>query len=102
MMGSVACAIDIQVDINDTTNMRFATLRSLFDLANIVTRDKVKDMKIDFWTDDSRSDVVCSYSFQGWISRFHINSSGDANHTLSLSLVPSLTREQYHKIDMSN
>ena len=101
-MGSMACAIDIQVDINDTANMPFATLQSLFNLANIGTRDKIKDMKIDFWTDDSRSDVVCSYAFQGWISRYHINSSGEANHTLSLSLLPSLTPQQYHKIEMSN
>ena len=78
------------------------TLRSLFDLANIVTRDKIKDIKIDFWLDDSRTDVVCSCSFKGWISRFHINSSGDANHTLSLSLEPALNKDHFHKFDMGN
>lgn len=101
-MGSLAFAIDVHVDINDTQNMPFATLRSLFDLANTVTKDKIKDIKIEFWTDDSRTDVVCSYSFQGWISRYHINSSGEANHTLSLSLEPALMKDQHHKIDMSN
>ena len=102
MMGSLACAIDVRVDINDTVNMPFATLRSLYDLANVATRNKIKDIKLEFWVDDAKTDVVCSYAFQGWISRFHISSSGSANHTLSLSVEPALQKDQYHKIDMSN
>ncbi len=78
LMGTVSCAIDVHVDVNDNVNMPFSTRRSLVELANIVTRDKVKDITIEFWTDDSRTDVVCSYSFQGWISRFHISNSGAA------------------------
>ena len=102
LMGSLACAIDLQVDINDTVNMPFTTLRKLFEMANIVTRDKIRDIRIEFWLDENRTDVVCAYSFQGWISRFHINSSGEANHTLSLSLEPALMKDQYHKFDMTN
>ena len=102
MMGTVSCTIDVHVDVNDNVNMPFTTLRALFDLANIVTRDKAKDITIDFWMDDSKMDVICSYAFQGWISHFNINSSGDSNHMLALSLQPSLTQDQYHKIDMKN
>ena len=102
MMGSGQCTIDVQVDINDTLNMRFDTLRSLFDLSNLVTRDKIKSMKIEFWVDDSQTDVICSYSFEGWISRFHISSNGESNHTLHLSLEPALQKDQKHKIEMSN
>ena len=102
MMGSVQCAIDVRVDANDQVNLPFSTLRSLYDLANIATKDKIKDIKIEFWTDDTKSDVICTYVFQGWISRFHMSSSGEANHTLSLSLEPALQKDQYHKIDISN
>jgi hypothetical protein len=102
LMGSISCAIDVHVDVNDNVNIPFSTLRSLFDLANVVTRDKLKNIKIEFWIDDSRTDVVCSYSFQGWISRFNISNSGEANHVLSLSLEPALMKDQKHKIEMSN
>ena len=102
MMGSVTCVIDVHVDVNDTVNMPFTTLRALFDMANVVTRDKIKDVKIDFWLDDSRSDVVCSYAFQGWISHFNVSSSGEANHVLTMSLQPALAANQFMKLDMSN
>ncbi len=38
LMGTVSCAIDVHVDMNDNVNMPFSTLRSLVELANIVTR----------------------------------------------------------------
>jgi len=102
MMGAVSCAVDVHVDANDNVNLPFATLRSLFDLANIPTRDKIKDIKIEFWVDDSRTDVICSCAFRGWISHFNIGSSSGSNHLLTMSLQPALTSDHFHKIEMSN
>ena len=101
-MGSLLCSIDVHVDINDTINMPFATLQALFQLANIVTRDKIKNIKIEFWEDDSKNNVICAYTFQGWIHHFNVSSSGDANHTLALSLQPALDQNSFYRIDMGN
>ena len=38
--------------VNDT-NLPHSSLKKLFELANVVTRDKVKDIKIEFWKDDA-------------------------------------------------
>ncbi len=102
MMGSVQCAIEVTVDLHDTENMPYSILNKIYTLANGVTRDKVKDIKIAFWTDESQADAICTYSFQGWISQFSTGSGGGSNHTLNLSLQPMLQREQYIKVDMGN
>jgi hypothetical protein len=102
MMGTLNCAIEFHIDINDNVNMPFTTLKALFDMANIVTRDKIKDIKIEFWRDESHQDAVCVYSFRGWIHNFNISSSGDANHTLSLSVEPALGKQQFHEFSMTN
>src|SRR6266849_487473 len=70
MMGTFQPAIEVVVDIHDDKNLPYATLNKLFNLAKIVTREKIKDMKIEFWKDENRQDVICSYVIQGWISHF--------------------------------
>ncbi len=65
MMGSLMCTIDCTVDMHDTGNLPFATLQSLFQIASNVTRESVKDIKITFWTDESQTDAICTYSFRG-------------------------------------
>src|SRR4051794_29897018 len=69
-MGSLATNIRVWVDFHDDTNLPFGSLQKLFDLANVVTRDKIKDVKIEFWKDESKQDALGSYQFKGWISRF--------------------------------
>lgn len=49
IMGTLLCSIDFQIDINDTVNMPFDTLQALFKLANVTTKDKIVDIKIEFW-----------------------------------------------------
>lgn len=101
-MGSLLCSIDFQVDINDTGNMPYATLQTIFELANIATRDKIVDMKIEFWNDDGKTDVVCSYAFRGWISHHSISSTGSNNPMLSLSVHPELGTKQFFNLQMGN
>jgi hypothetical protein len=101
-MGSLSCGIDVVVDIHDNQNMPFATIRKLFDLANVVTRDKIKDVKIEYWQDEHQQDVICSYAFKGWISHWHTSSGGGSNHVLSLSLQPAINSQNFSDLRISN
>ena len=44
-MGSLQSDIRVWVDFHDDTNLPHASLKKLFDLSNVVTREKVKEMK---------------------------------------------------------
>ena len=102
MMGTLHTSIEVVVDIHDDKNMPFGTLRKLFDLAKVVTRDKIKDIKIEFWKDENRQDVICTYALTGWINHFQMHSAGGASHTLVMSIQPTLDPQSYPIIDMSN
>lgn len=112
-MGSLQTNIRAYVDFHDDQNMPYSTMNSLFSLANVVTKDKVKDVKLEFWKDDSHNDALCSYSFKGWISGFHTLNpyqsdaavkSGETgiNHVLVLDLEPSLNQQNFSEISLSN
>jgi len=94
--------IEVVVDIQDTANMPFSTLSKLFNLAKVVTNAQIKDIRIDFWKDEGREDVVCSYSLQGWISHFRTQSGADGNHTLTLTIQPIVDKQNAFVIDISN
>ena len=102
LMGSLMCSISATVDIHDTDNLSFANLQQLFTLANLVTRDKIKPIKIEYWTDDSQTDAICVYNFEGWISNFSTLSGAGSNHILSLSIQPTLTANNFVDVRMSN
>jgi|SRR5947209_17570768 len=117
-MGSLATGIKVWVDFHDADNLQFDTLKELFTLANIVTRDKIKEISIVFWRDDAQSDALCSFSFNGWISRFEVsNPMADSspqtttsttspvstvNHLLYLELEPALDQQNFTNIAISN
>jgi hypothetical protein len=116
-MGTLSTAIKVYADFHDDSNVSNATLQRLFQLANVVTRDKIVDMKIEYWKDDAKQDALCSYRFKGWISRFETGnplptSSPDGsvdsstystvNHLLTLELEPAMNQQNYKDISMSN
>lgn len=102
-MGSLSCGIDVVVDIHDNTNMPFSALKKLFELANVVTREKIKDIKIEYWDDEDRKDVICSYAFKGWISHWHTSSGGNtSSHLLSMSIQPALNSQNFSDLRISN
>jgi|SRR6266496_2651413 len=102
-MGSLSCGIDVVVDIHDNTNLPFATLKKLFEMANVVTKDKIKDIKIEYWQDDNKQDVICSYAFKGWISHWHTSSgNGAASHVLSMSIQPAINSQNFSELKISN
>lgn len=117
-MGSLSTSIRIWADFHDDTNLPNSALKKMFELANVVTRDKIKDVKIEYWKDDSHQDALASYSFKGWISRFETSnphalaSSADENehplppqginHLLVLDLEPALNQQNFNEIKLSN
>ena len=101
-MGRPTYSISCSVDVHDTKIMPFDTLKQLFDLTNAVTRDKVVDIKVEFWTDENQTDAVCTYTFRGWISAFHNTGGAGGNHMLNLTFTPELDSQQYVKIEIGN
>ena len=116
-MGTLSTAIKIYIDFHDDTNVPYPTLQRLFDLAHVVTRDKIVDMKIEYWKDDSKKDALCSYKFKGWISRFEtgnplptatpdggadLTSYSTVNHLLTLELEPAINQQNFKDITLGN
>ena len=113
-MGSLNTTIRAYVDFHDDTNLPFSTLTHLFYLANVVTRDKVKPIKLEFWKDDSHQDALAAYQFNGWISGYHTlnpyqsdeqlaneNHSG-VNHVLVLDIEPVMNQQNFSDITLTN
>ena len=119
-MGSLKTSIRVYADFHDDQNLPHAALKKMFDLANVVTRDKIVPVKIEYWKDDSHQDALCSYSFNGWIRRFetsnphptadferqgdenHPEPPSDLNHMLALDLEPALNQQNFSAIQLSN
>jgi len=101
-MATLTCAIDFAADLHDTTNVPFATVKKFFDLANVPTQDKIKDVKIEFWQDEHRKDAICTLSFKGWISSWGISAGGGTNHALSVSIQPALDQQNLHNLQLGN
>jgi hypothetical protein len=117
-MGSLRTSIRVWADFHDDTNLPHSALKKFFDLANVVTRDKIKDVKIEYWKDDAHQDALCSYNFKGWVSRFetsnphalapneidddHPAPPDGLNHILVLDLEPALNQANFKEITMSN
>jgi hypothetical protein len=71
-------------------------------LANIVTRDKIKDVKIEFWQDERQQDAICTYSFRGWISNWRTISGHGENHLQEISIQPAMDSKNYIELKMGN
>lgn len=100
LIGSQAFGIEVTVDMHDDENLPFDTMRKLFQLSNQITRDKIKDIKIEFWKDERQQDALSVFSFKGWISRFSVTSGH--NHTLTLHLQPALDAKQFVDLQHGN
>ena len=118
-MGSLQTSIRVFADLHDDRNLPHSAVKQFFNLANVVTLDKIKDIKIEFWKDDAHQDALASYGFKGWISRFetsnphelvssdngngeHPAAPSDINHLLVLDLEPALNQQNFKEIKFSN
>jgi hypothetical protein len=117
-MGSLKTDIRVFVDFHDDGNVPYSTLSKLFNMANVVTRDKIKDVKIEYWKDETKQDALASYTFKGWISRFEtqnptattaagsngtdLSSYSTINHLLILDIEPALDSNNFASVSLSN
>lgn len=111
-MGTLNTTIRAWVDFHDEQAVPNSTLKKLFELANSVDRDKIKEMKIEFWKDDKMQDALCSYKFKGWISRFETTNApvftdsdtsfSGINHLLVLDLEPALNQQHHKELSLGN
>ena len=60
----------VWIDAHDVKNFPFGTFQKLFDLANVPDDTKLKDMKIEYWVDDTKQNAVSTFKFKGWIKKF--------------------------------
>lgn len=102
VMGSLQCDISVTINMHDNKNVPFETLQGLFELAHMVTSDKISNIKIEYWVDEGREDAVCTYSFRGWISSWNTSSGGGSNHILTIGLQPALSKNQFVEFKMGN
>jgi hypothetical protein len=107
MMQTLNTAVQIRVDLHDTDNIKFQTLKKLFDLSNVATREKIKDLKVELWNDDSKNNVICSFKCKAWISPFRVsNVGGDAgatyNNYLDVEFTPVHNQANYQEITLGN
>ena len=109
-MGSLKTKIKVWADFHDDKNLPHAAVKKFFELANVVDRDKLKDIKIEFWKDDKHQDALCTYKFKGWISNFETSNppspqEGEGpgiNHLMVLDLEPVLNQANFSEIAISN
>lgn len=122
-MGSLSTKIRVWADLHDDQNLPFSTVQHFFNLANVVTRDKIKPVKIEFWKDDAQQDALISYSFNGWIRRYETSNPLDflpkaqptsvedmlsegappaLNHMLVMDIEPALNQQNFQDIKLGN
>jgi hypothetical protein len=124
LMGSLNTEVVVWADFHDTQNLPFSALQKFFNMANVVTRDKIKAMKIEYWKDESKQDALVSYTFNGWVQRFETLNPTDVtanlnldlnnndskfqgiapqlNHMLILGLQPAMNQQNFGSIAQSN
>jgi hypothetical protein len=108
--------VHVWVDLSDDQNFPFHSIKKMFDLANVPNRTKFKEMQIEYWKHDDMQDVICSYKFKGWISKFEVYNPvfglskhpvTDAfnsvyNSILHMELEPILSQGNYQEVMISN
>jgi hypothetical protein len=105
---TLTTSLQVRFDLHDKEAIPFDKIQKLFNLANVATRDKVKDVKIEYWDDDTKQNVICAFKFKGWISSFrtsNVNTDvGDTtfNHILDIRFTPVVNQANYKEVQISN
>ena len=88
VLHNLKTTVMVQVNLHDAVNLPFEKLKSLFERAKLPTGSNIVEMEVNFWSDDAGNELVCSYHFKGWISRFETFTTGGTNGVLALELCP--------------
>jgi hypothetical protein len=108
VMQTLTTTVQVRIDLHDDQNIPFQTIKKFFDLSNVATREKIKDLKLEFWKDDSKKDVICSFKCKAWISSFRVsNTGGDVggstyNNVLDIEFTPVHNQANYQEITLGN
>jgi hypothetical protein len=103
LMGRLDVQFHVSVNAHDDVNLPFGSLQELMSLALNQASDQIRDIKINYWKDESRNDVIASFSFEGWIYYARLEGTGQMNHRLDMILVPKvLSDSSYIKINITN
>jgi hypothetical protein len=101
ILQNLQTTVSVQVDLYDRENLKFDDLKALFDMAKLPTGANVKDVEIYFWADDTATNVVCSYHFKGWITRYETYTAPGSNGILALELCPIINQKTGANVDIS-
>jgi hypothetical protein len=108
VMGSIVTSVGFCVDLHDDKNFEFSKLKAMFDFANVATREKLKEFKVEYLKDDNPENVICSFKGIGWMSSFCASNVGDQNgarnhnHLLHCVIEPVINLENQNKITLGN
>jgi hypothetical protein len=99
----------VWINLNDEKNCPFDTIKKLFDLSTALSKkDRIKPVKLEFWSDLKQENPTVCYMFDAWISSFtttNVTSEGDDghyNHYLILNLTPDTTEGRFQTVKCSN
>jgi len=107
-MQTLTTAVNVRLDLHDDQNVKFATIKKFFDLSNVATREKIKELKLEMWKDDAKKDVICSFKCKAWISSFRASNVGADtggtvyNHVLDIEFTPVHNQANYQEIVLGN
>jgi hypothetical protein len=88
ILQNLQTTVTVQVDMYDKANLPFEKIKSLFELAKLPNGSNIREVDINFWSDDAGTDSICSYHFKGWITRFETYTAPGSNGILALELCP--------------
>jgi hypothetical protein len=112
-MGTQVTQISISVDMHDEDNLPFDKIQGLFDLANIVTSDKIQAVSIDFLRDENPDNVIVNFNLDGWIKLIQFSNhsptgvgsgevEGAINDRLYIEIEPRVNEMNYKEIKIGN
>ena len=96
--------------------LQYSALQKMFDAANVVTKDKIKDVAVEFWKDDTAQDALCSFKFKGWVRGLqmvnpvaplqqqaeNVQNDEGVNHLLIIDFHPAMDNQNVTNIQISN
>jgi hypothetical protein len=97
-MEGFSTSVHVRVNPENKQDISFDTIKKLFDLAKKTGEDRYKPMKVEFWKEGEDKQVLCCYTFTGWISSFRTSNVGSDigssayNHVFDLELTPLITK----------
>ena len=115
IMSTHQFSVSAWFDIHDNKDLQFSDLQKLFELAFRPEASRIQEIKIEYWRDDTQTDAICVFTFDGWISEFRVadfapaqSVSGisdalkDVNHLLYLEFTPALGEDNIREITIGN